>query len=264
MESRCTIRSRHSGELEAVELRGWPAGDGAATDPRNLNWVMPAEGDVSTTTPPAAVVVAGGDLVPPGATETVPPGAFIIAADSGLHSAQALGLGVDLVVGDFDSVDAAAVDRAVAAGAAMERHPADKDATDLELGLEAALARGLSPVLVIGGAGGDRIDHFLANALLLARPRYAPLRLRWRAGASTITPVHHHLDISGRPGDLVTLLAVGGPAEGVTTTGLRWPLGDGVLEPGSTRGVSNRMTGSAASVSLRGGTLVAVHTGGTP
>ena len=232
---------------------------GCATDPRNLIWVMPAEGDLESSGP--AVIFAGGDPVPDSVEALLPRAALVVAADSGLDVARRLGVAVDLVVGDFDSADPASVAAAVAAGAHLERHPVAKDATDLELALEAVLRLGRSPVLVVGGAGWDRLDHLLANALLLTSPRYEPLRLRWLVKGAEVAPVHGHLDIEAAPGDLVTLLAVGGPAAGVTTAGLRWPLAGETLAPGSTRGVSNEMKGSSASISVAEGVLLAVHIG---
>jgi thiamine pyrophosphokinase len=216
----------------------------------------------TTTPPPAAVIVAGGDPVPPDGLPQLPAPRFVIAADGGLHAARDLGLAVDLVVGDFDSASVEAVAWAEDQGAALERHPTDKDATDLQLALEAALDRNLSPAVVLGGAGFDRIDHFMANALLLAQPRYRGLRPQWWVKGAHVAPVHGHLEINATPGDLVTLLPIGGPATGVTTTGLRWPLAGETLEPGSTRGVSNEMTGTSAGVEVTTGTLLAIHTGG--
>jgi thiamine pyrophosphokinase len=183
----------------------------------------------------------------------------VVAADSGLDLARRLGVPVDLVVGDFDSADPEAV-AAAADGARLERHPADKDATDLELALDAVAGLGRSPVVVVGGAGWDRLDHLVANVLLVASPRYAPLRLRWWVKGAEVSPVHGRLDVAGAPGDLLTLLAVGGPAAGVTTTGLRWPLLGETLLPGSTRGVSNELTAATASVTVEAGALVAVLT----
>lgn len=206
-----------------------------------------------------AVIFAGGDPVPSPAGDLLPQGALVVAADSGLDIARRLRVAVDLVVGDFDSADPASVAAAVADGTRLERHPTAKDATDLELALEAVLRLGRCPVLVVGGAGWDRLDHLLANALLVASPRYAPLRLRWLVKGAEVTPVHGGLDIEGAPGDLVTLLAVGGPAAGVTTTGLRWPLLGETLVPGPTRGVSNEMEGASASISVEEGVLLALH-----
>jgi thiamine pyrophosphokinase len=212
----------------------------------------------------SGVIFTGGEPEPGRLGSRLPDDRFVIAADSGLHDALRRGIHVDLVVGDLDSADPEAVRRALANGAEVERHPADKDATDLELALEAALCRGLDRVVVLGGAGLDRIDHFMGNALLLSSPRFAPLHPEWWVQGAHVVPVHDRATITGSPGDIVTLLAVGGPADGVATTGLRWPLDGERLEPGSTRGVSNEMTAPAATVALSGGTLLAVHIGRTP
>jgi thiamine pyrophosphokinase len=228
-----------------------------ATDPQNLIWVMPAEGDLENSGP--AVVLAGGEAPSRSTLDHLPTGALVIAADSGVDSARKLGVPVHLVVGDFDSATPAGLGWARASGARLERHPADKDATDLELALDAALRLNRSPVLVVGGAGGERLDHLAANVALLAAPRYAPLRLRWLLADGEVAPVHDRLEIQGSPEELVTLLAVGGPATGVTTSGLRWPLVRETLQPGSTRGVSNRLVGATASISLEDGVVLAFH-----
>jgi thiamine pyrophosphokinase len=67
--------------------------------------------------------------------------------------------------------------------------------------------------------------------------------------------------LMGRPGALVTLLPMHGPASGVVTEGLLYPLQDEELLPGATRGVSNEMTGDRARVTVRSGVLVAVLPG---
>lgn len=228
----------------------------AGTDPWNLNWVMPAEGDLPDTGP--AVIFAGGDPVSP-PVGGWPAATLVVAADSGLDLARQLGVSVDLVIGDFDSADPSSVAAAVAEGATLERHPVAKDATDLELALDAMVRLGRSPVTILGGAGWDRLDHLLGNVLLVAAPRYRPLRLRWLVKGAEVVPIHDRHEFRGRRGDLLTLLAVGGPAVGVTTEGLRWPLLGDTLPPDSTRGVSNQMTRATAVVSVRSGVLVALH-----
>jgi thiamine pyrophosphokinase len=67
--------------------------------------------------------------------------------------------------------------------------------------------------------------------------------------------------LNGAPGELVTLLAVGGPALGVTTEGLEYPLAGETLEPGSSRGVSNVFAAPAARVTLSAGVLLAIRPG---
>jgi len=207
-----------------------------------------------------AVILAGGDLVSPDIRRVVPEHALVIAADSGLTQARPLGLTVDVVVGDLDSVDPIDLAAAEAAGAEVVRHPVDKDHTDLELALLTAADRGASRAVVIGGSGG-RLDHFLANALVLASPEHTPLVIEAYVGAARLavarpaTPV----EIVGRPGDLCSLLALGGRASGVSTRGLRFALDGEALHPGSTRGVSNEMTATRAAVTVETGTVLVVQ-----
>jgi thiamine pyrophosphokinase len=164
---------------------------------------------------------------------------------------------VDLVVGDLDSVDAMSLEAAVADGANVEQHPVAKDATDLELALDAAIARNAPRVRVLG-AGGGRFDHFLANVLLLTAPRYAGCEIDAHVAGAYVAVVRERVELRAPPGTSCSLLPVGGPALGVLTDGLRYPLQRETLAPGSTRGVSNEFVTPDASVSLDTGVLLAV------
>lgn len=208
-----------------------------------------------------ALILAGGEPVDPRWHDEVAAraaaGAVVVAADSGIHHAHALDLPVDRLVGDLDSASAAAVDRARAEGTPVEAHPTDKDATDLHLALDAARLAGATRVTVLG-AGGGRHDHLLANALLLAADEFADLDLDACFGADRITVVRTTARLRGAVGDRVSLLAVGGPAHGVTTTGLRWTLHGETLGAGSSRGVSNEFVAPEAGITVTAGTLLAI------
>ncbi|MEP6758594.1 MAG: thiamine diphosphokinase [Actinomycetota bacterium] len=206
----------------------------------------------------AIVVCAGGPVraTPP----MFNPDALVIAADAGVHEAERLGLRVDLLVGDLDSADPSAVARVEASGGRVERHSPDKDASDLELALVAAAVAGARRVLVLGGDGG-RFDHVLGNAFLMASPRFAELRIDAVLGAALIYVVRDERALDGIPEELVSLFAVGGPARGVTTDGLRWRLDGEELMPGSTRGLSNEFIGTAANVRVGEGVVLVVRPG---
>jgi len=206
-----------------------------------------------------ALVFAGGDPVDEDVAARVPTGAVtVVAADSGVEHALALGCRVDLVVGDFDSADPAAVEAAVADGAKVRRYPEAKDASDLELAMHAALERGASHLVVVGGAGG-RLDHLLANTLLLASPSFADIEVEAIVGRTRITVIRYLARLTGTPGDVCSLFAVGGPARGVRTSGLRYPLDGEDLLPGSTRGLSNELVDPVVTVSIEHGTLLALQ-----
>jgi thiamine pyrophosphokinase len=226
---------------------------------------MPAKGDrvdapVGGIAPvrEIALVFAGGDPIPVAVATRLPVDALVIGADSGIEHARALGRRVDLAVGDFDSVSPEALAAAAEAGARVIRYPVDKDATDLELALDVAAARGVDRITVVGGHGG-RLDHYLANALLLGSARFADIEIDGWFGDAHVIVVRRHARLVGRAGSLVTLLATNGPARGVTTTGLRYPLHEAVLLPGSTLGVSNELVGTDAEVSVSGGTVLSIQ-----
>jgi thiamine pyrophosphokinase len=234
---------------------------GGATDPRNLHRVIPAKGVREVVDGPGAValVFAGGDPVDGDVAARLPTGAVtVVAADSGVELALALGYTVDLVVGDFDSADPEAVEAAVATGADVRRYPPAKAQSDLELALDAARERGASRLVVVGGAGG-RLDHLLGNLLLLASPSFADVDIEAIVGRARITVIRREARLSGAPGDLCSLFAVGGPARGVRTAGLEYALDGEDLLPGSTRGLSNELIEPVASVSLEHGTVLAVQ-----
>lgn len=185
---------------------------------------------------------------------------LVIAADSGLEHAAALGLTVERVVGDMDSVGAAALDAAAAAGIRVERHPEAKDATDLALALDAARAAAPDRLVVVTGAG-DRFDHALAVVGALCAPELAGTAVEAWIGPAHLWVVRRAVTLPGTPGDLVSLLPVQGPVRGVTTAGLLYPLDDEDLEPGTTRGVSNEWAATTATVRIRSGVLLAVAPG---
>ena len=204
------------------------------------------------------VVVAGGEPPRAGAALAVPLGASVIAADGGLEHATALGLEVTAAVGDFDSASPESVVAAEAAGVQVARHPANKDATDLELALEEALVRSPKRILVLAGAG-DRLDHLIAALLLLGAAKWAGVEIDAEIGPARVHVVRGERELAGHAGELVSLIALHGPAEGVWTEGLVYELRGDTLAPGSSRGVSNVFAAETARVSVESGVLLAVR-----
>lgn len=206
-----------------------------------------------------AILFANGSLPDPqAARRLVRSGDLILAADGGSRHALALGLMPAVVIGDLDSLSPADRRRLESAGARLIVHPRDKDQTDLELALDFALRQGCTAVVILAALGG-RLDQTLANLALLTAPRFAALDIRLDDGLEEAFFVRGRGCIQGRRGDLVSLLPWGGPAAGVVTEGLRWPLHGETLQPEQTRGVSNELLAKRAAVSLESGLLLVVH-----
>jgi thiamine pyrophosphokinase len=217
------------------------------------------------------LVVADGDPPDLPAIDATWPGwrdgiALVIAADGGARGAVEAGLTVDLVVGDGDSLGPdglAALDRA---GIDVERSPTDKDESDTELAVLAALRRGATAITLVGAFGG-RLDHTLANLWLLALPALDGRATQLLDGTTRVRLIRAPgpdgnavtFPLPGRPGDIVTLLPLGEPVEGITTRGLRYPLHDEPLHLGPARGLSNVREGMDAAVSVDSGLLLVVE-----
>lgn len=183
----------------------------------------------------------------------------VICADGGLLHAQRLGLAVNWLIGDMDSVNEAAL-ASLGETTQVERYPAAKNETDLELALQKAATLGANAVLV-AGAGGGRVDHALANILLLAQQRW-PFALSFVEGQQLASVLHAHagtLELTGAVGQLVSLLPLP-QAEGVRTQGLAYPLTGETLAFGTPRGISNVQSAKQARVSLEQGTLLVIET----
>lgn len=183
---------------------------------------------------------------------------FLIAVDGGLHYLTALNLRPDLIIGDLDSADREEVNRLSAQGIEVRAFPPEKDENDLELALDAALE--MNPdVIWVAGALGSQLDQTLGNIFLLTQPELANVDARLVDGTRQVFLIRKSVVIQGAPGQRLSLIPLNGPVTGVRTTGLKYPLEDETLYPDRTRGISNRLTGSSAKVSIKQGELLCIH-----
>ncbi len=212
-------------------------------------------------------IVAGSPAGQPPTDRRPGPDDSVIAADYGAHHALAWGWPIHLLIGDLDSLSGPDARALAAAGIPAITAPAAKDETDLELALAHAVAEDARAIVICAALGG-RADHMLANVLMLARPELAGRDVVIADGGQTLHLLRGVgaaggmacLVLEGAPGDLLSLLPIGGDAVGVTTRGLVYPLWDETLYLGQTRGVSNVFEGVTAHVALRAGLLVVIHT----
>jgi len=196
---------------------------------------------------------------------------LVIAADGGARLAGPLGVRIDRWVGDGDSLGEEALARLETLGVPIERANSEKDESDTELAVRAALREGAGGIIIVGGLGGRRIDHALANIGLLAMPELADRGAVILDGRSRLTLIQapdaagRAVDrpLPGRTGDLVSLLPVGPGVDGVTTRGLEYALVNEPLPVGAARGLSNVRTDADAGVTVKAGSLLVVESPAT-
>jgi thiamine pyrophosphokinase len=192
---------------------------------------------------------------------------IVVAADGGFACALSLGLRPDVVVGDADSLEPSDLAEITRLGIPLVRVSPHKDASDLELAVRDAAGRGATELLIVGALAGDRLEHTVANLLLLTLPELARIDARIVDERSTVRLLTAAagssgaaLRLHGRTGDFISLFPWAGPAEGITTEGLRYPLRDEALQAGPSRGLSNELIGTSATVRFRSGRLLVIHT----
>ncbi|MFM8870333.1 MAG: thiamine diphosphokinase [Actinomycetota bacterium] len=208
-----------------------------------------------------AIVILGGDL-PSLNHQYDTTDALVIAADSGWEHAVALGLTPHFLVGDLDSISPASLAMARESSATIVEHPRDKDATDAELALSIAMEHTVDSIHVMSG-GGDRLDHVLGALHILGTPAQNGVRTTCTAGSALIhvATTHHIATFNALVGETISLLPVGGRVHVSSTSGLRWSLSEEVLDPFSSRGISNIATETTVTVRVAEGVLFVIQPG---
>jgi thiamine pyrophosphokinase len=107
---------------------------------------------------------------------------------------------------------------------------------------------------------GGRIDQMVANLFLLTLPELAGRNVSIVERNQTIFLIRDNSSITGSPGDMVSILPIGGDAIGVSNDGFEWPLRDETLPSGSPRGISNVLRQHQTQISVRKGMLLCIVT----
>lgn len=206
-----------------------------------------------------AVIVANGPMPQPPMPELdVGEHDLVVCVDGGAWNALGLGLQPHVVLGDLDSMEPELRQHLEQEGSQFVAYPARKDETDSELAVKYALERGATELVLLGALGG-RIDHTLANIMLLAIPQLQGVRARMIDGSQELMLVSEEAVIEGHVGDVISLLPIGGDATGVHTEGLEYALRGEALKFGAARGVSNVLAAPRATVRVSAGLLLLVH-----
>ena len=167
------------------------------------------------------VIFAGGTVRPGKAFYTAIGSAdMCIAADSGAATALQYGCTPQIVVGDFDSLDASLLEDLSKQGSEIRRAAVEKDETDTELAVQVAIDEGATRITLAGALGGTRFDHAMANILLLAGFEDVPITLVDGPSTCWIVRGPGSSTINGQVGDLVSLLPLTGDASGIRTKGV--------------------------------------------
>jgi len=204
------------------------------------------------------LIFIGGDPPHPNVRQHLPADAHVIAADSGYAHAISMGFVPNELVGDMDSITSVDLADARDSNILISQFPTDKDLTDTEIAITSAIDHHSTHITVVSG-GGDRFDHVIGMVHSLASCALTVdttlLIGSARVSYATYTKEFH---INTWPGDIISLIPIGGAAT-VTTTGLKWELDHDTLQSFASRGVSNIATRESVSISVADGLLAVIQ-----
>jgi thiamine pyrophosphokinase len=181
---------------------------------------------------------------------------LVIAADGGYAYTKSTGIRADVLIGDFDSLDApprAGIDVPI-----VWRLPEEKDQTDMLAALQYGLKQGFDCFHLYGGTGG-RIDHTLANIQCLVFLLNHGARGYLHDQESVITALRGEVWLEAQQHGTISLFSLGECAEGVCLRGLKYELENARLAYDYPRGVSNAFTGNPAYIKVESGTLGMIY-----
>lgn len=205
------------------------------------------------------IIIAGGDISEPEYyKKLVKEDDYIICVNGGSSHALKMGLTPDLLVGDMDSLAETVRDKIMKSKPEIISHPPEKDKSDLELALDYAVREKPSEIIILGALGGKRADHFFINLLLLQVPLKEGIKARIMDERHEIYIAENSFEVSGKPGDYLSLFALTPEVKEITTEGLKYPLQKGALRFGSTLGLSNEFIDNHASIFFESGTLLLI------
>lgn len=206
------------------------------------------------------LIFTGGDINPGRAvTKALLGFDKIIAVDSGASHCLKYKLTPDFLVGDFDSIDKKVLAPLKSGKTEIIEFPKDKDQTDTELGIQTAIENGATEISIFGGVAGDRIDHILANIMLL-KQFDIPIKFINADSTLWLGKGPKTEKIEGAKGDLLSLIPLSIKVSGIQTKALKYPLNNESLVLGKSRGVSNVFIEKTASVKWKTGLLLLTHT----
>lgn len=202
-----------------------------------------------------AFIYTGGNIFPENITEKAKAGDLKIAADGGYKNALRLGVKVDILLGDFDSVGEYKTDENVE----IIKVPAEKDFTDTQLAVETAIERGADEIVIIGGLSG-RLDHTLSNISILEDLSTRRIHALITDGNNRIRFINSTSTLIAKSGyKYVSILLASEKAKGVSAEGCKYPLKNAKLQRNVQYAISNEIDGNCALISVRKGSVYIVE-----
>lgn len=205
------------------------------------------------------IIVSGG--VPPTyelLKEEINDNSHLICADSGANCLYEYNIVPDLIVGDLDSIKKEVLEYFKDKHVKINEYPPEKDYTDTEIAVDAAIKSGTKKIVLLGSTG-SRIDHMLGNLGLLLRCLKQGVSAIIRDEYNTIMISDKSLTIKGAKGKTFSLQAYYNNLHDLTIIGAKYPLKDFYLQVGDPVTISNEFLDNEVTITFSKGIVLIIY-----
>lgn len=198
-----------------------------------------------------AIIIASGNIIKKEIFDEIySESDFIICADGGLNYLDILNIKPNLIVGDFDSADINLLEKYK--NVEIKKYPAEKNFTDTEIAIEEAIACGFNEITIFG-ATGTRLDHTMANILLIERYIKNDISIKIVDNNNYISILNKDITINRKEGYFLSIIPISEYIDGITLKGMKYPLVDVKVNRGSTLCISNEIIAKSAEINIKNG-----------
>lgn len=183
---------------------------------------------------------------------------LVICADSGANLLYKNNIFPDVLIGDFDSIEAHVYIELEQKGIRIIKYPQHKDLTDTHIALDYAIENGADRIIILAGTG-TRLDHTLANIFLLEKYiDKADCMVIDENNIITLKKAGTHKIFKNESFNYISLVPLSDTAEGVTTKGFKYPLNLACLKRADSFGISNELIGNEGEIVFVSGCMAII------
>ena len=201
-----------------------------------------------------AYIFTGGEIYHQDIEERPEEGDLVIAADAGYRNATLMGVHINVLIGDLDSLEMIPddVDEVL-------QLPAEKDLTDTQVAVETAIDRGADEVIIIGSTSG-RFDHALSTLAILEEYHEKHLPIYIVNGQNRVRYIKNSGFIVVRSQyKYFSLIAADEKVKGVSIEGAKYPLINKTMTRKHQFAVSNEIVKNAALINVKKGGIFIIE-----
>lgn len=207
----------------------------------------------------AACILLNGDRPSRDFAKEIAENKTVYCCDGAANWACEYGIAIDVLMGDMDSIDKGVLNSISKSGIRLVQLNKEKDATDGEEAMDAAVRDGHKQIILLG-ATGDRLDHTIYNMYIMMRGHKAGCDVRALSENGEVFVTNSSFWVEGHIGTTLSIVPINDNVFVEKTEGLYYPFLQKTLRHDSTVFMSNRLTKSNAKVELSGGYVMVVIT----